>query len=475
MKKYDYDLIVIGGGAAGFVSSKFARGIGKKVAMIEKGRLGGECTNFGCIPSKALIRTANVAHQIARMREFGLESGTPVDLKTDNVMARVRSAVNTVYNGHPAEKFEAQGIAVLFGSPQFTDNHTITLEGRTLTAEKFIIATGSSAFVPPIEGISDVPYLTNENVFEMDSLPRSLIALGGGPIGMELAAAFNRLGVEVTVVEMLDRVLFREDRELAEMLVRRLEAEGLKFVTSAQAVKISQSDGNIVMTVRRGEQTRDIRAEKVLVAVGRKANVEGLGLERARIKYSNKGIVTDRTLRTTAENIFACGDVAGPYQFSHMAEYQAVLACTNAFLPVKRKADYTHVVWTTFTDPELAHAGLTEDEARERHGDGISVYRYNYRSMDRAVTDAEEYGMSKYVCARSGRLVGIHILGSHATEVMHEAQLAKTLGIPFAKIRSVIHSYPSYSDAVYQPSKVHAVEKLQNNFFVKVAKKLLSK
>jgi len=474
MAKFDYDLLVLGGGAAGLVSSKLARGFGKSVAVIEKGKLGGECTNFGCIPSKALIRSAKAAHELKHLDTLGLRTEAPVAINTGGVMRHVRSIVEKVYNTHLPESFKALGIDLSFGEPQFADNHTVVMDGKTITANKIIIATGSSPLVPAIEGIDKTPYLTNNTVFSLDALPLSMVVLGGGPIGIELASALNRLGVETTVVEMADRILFREDRELSDMLAGKMRNEGLNIVTSTKAVKLSGDASQITLSVEGNDGIRkDITAQSILIASGRKPNLDGLDLEKAGVSYNSSGIEVDEWLRTTAQNIYACGDVAGPYRFSHMAEYQAVLACSNAFLPVKRRADYRHAIWCTFTDPELAHAGLTEEEARAVHGDAIDVLRFDYSKIDRARTDIEEFGMSKVILDKRGKIIGAHILGMHASEVLHEIQLAKHFNIPFERLWQAIHLYPSYSDVIRQPSKYHYAAKMGNNPIIKLLKKVM--
>jgi len=474
MSKFDYDLLVLGGGAAGLVSSKVARGFGKSVAVIEKGKLGGECTNFGCIPSKALIRTAKAAHELKHLDTLGLATEAPIAINTGGVMRHVRSIVEKVYNTHLPASFKALGIDLSFGDPRFTDNHTVVMDGKTITANKIIIATGSSPLIPSIEGIDKTPYLTNNTVFALDTLPRSLVVLGGGPIGIELASAFNRLGVETTVVEMFDRILFREDRELADMLAGKMRGEGLNIVTSAKAVKLSGDASRIILTVETQDgQRKDITAQSIFIASGRKPNIDGLDLEKAGVRCNKNGIEVDEWLRTAADNIYACGDVAGPYRFSHMAEYQAILACSNAFLLIKRRADYSDVIWCTFTDPELAHAGLTEEEARTAHGDAIKVLRFDYSKIDRARTDIEEFGMSKIILDKKGKIIGTHILGMHASEVLHEIQLAKHFNIPFERIWQAIHLYPSYSDVIRQPSKYQYAAKMGSNPIIKLLKKVM--
>ncbi len=475
MSRYDYDLVVMGAGAAGFVASKLAAGMGKRVAMIEKGRLGGECTNYGCIPSKTLIKLANSWHQMRHARDLGLTVNEilPARIETENALDHVRSVVQKIYDGHPASVFEQVGIKVLFGDAQFRDNHTISINGASISAASFILAMGSSALIPPIEGLQTVSYLTNETIFDLPRLPRSMIVLGGGPIGTELTQALVRLGVDVTIVEMADQILIREDHEVRDLLASRLAAEGVKIRTRTKAVKLSEEHGTTFLTVEDEHGGMDtIAADAVLVAVGRKANVDGLDLQKAGVEYTPRGVKVDDMLRTSSPNIYAAGDVAGPYQFSHMAEYQARIAAQNALLPIRRRANYAHYAWCMFTDPELAHAGLTEQEAREFHGDRVRIYRWSFKDMDRGKTDLEEFGVSKLICDHKFRIIGAHVLGARAGDVIHEAQVAKTLGIPLYKLDSVIHIYPTFTDAVKQPAKLARIDQLRENPVVKLASRL---
>jgi len=474
MAKFDYDLIVIGGGAGGFVSSKLASGLGKRVAMIEKDKLGGECTLYGCIPSKTLIRTSQLAREIRNSKRYGLAIEPHPHINTDCVMPHVRSVVQKVYDSHLPDAFQKLGIDVLFGPPRFVDNHQVELNGKRLSARRFIIATGSSPLIPPIEGLKTIPYLTNETIFSLERLPASLLVLGGGPIGAELASAFNLLGVDVSLVHKYDRILNREDRELTDRLSQKLTEDGMNLLTGCHPQKFSMNEGQITLVLQDSKnQTKEIQAGALLMAIGRKANVEGLDLEKAGIEYTLKGIRTDPTLRTTAPNIYACGDVVGPYRFSHMAEYQAIIATQNALFPFKKRVNYKNVAWCIFTTPEIAHAGLTEEEARKVHGDHIKIYRYEYSHIDRGKTDAAGFGMSKFICDPKGRLLGAHILGARAGEIIHEAQVAKSLGIPFYKLYSVIHIYPTFTDMVKHPAKLCYIDRLQNNPFLKILRRFL--
>lgn len=475
MARYDYDMIAIGAGAGGFVTTKVAAGFGKRVAMIEKKKLGGECTNAGCVPSKALLKAAAVAHQVRHAKDYGIEVPGGPAVTARQAMEYARQAVKKVYDSHPASAFEKLGIDVLFGSPRFLDSHRIELNGRTISSDKFMLCTGSSAFVPPLEGLASVPYYTNENIFEIEALPASLLVLGAGPIGIELASAFSRLGVATTVIEMGPGILPREDRELADKLAGRLASEGLHILTGTRAVTVAHRDSSIVLSVETAGKRSDLAADAILVAVGRKPNVEGLDLEKAGVQYGPKGVMTDAYLRTTAPNIFACGDVVGPYQFSHMTEYQAVTATRNAFLPFRKKTNYDMVAWCTFTDPELAHAGMTEEEARKQFGDRVQIYRWSYGDTDRGRTDRTEFGLAKYIIGPRGRLLGAHILGERAGDIIHEAQLLRHLKLPFSTIAQMIHIYPTYTDVLRQPAKRYYIDRIRNNFFVKLAARMLRK
>lgn len=462
--KYDYDIVVIGGGAAGLVAATGAAGLGAKTAMIEKNRLGGDCTWNGCIPSKALLKSAQVCSLIRRAEEFGLS--TSITPEVMGVMEHVRAVVRKVSTHHPPEVFEKRGIKVIFGEPKFIDNRSIAVGNTVVRAKRFIICTGSRPFIPPIDGLRDGAYLTNENVFDLKVLPRSLIVLGGGPIGAELSQAFCRLGVEVSIVEMLDRLLFREDPEISDILADRLKSEGVKVYAGQKAVKVLKDSKGITLTLEdKGRQRVDISGEQILVAVGRQANVNGLDLEKAKVNYSNKGIAVDANLRTSAANIYACGDAAGPYQFSHTAEYQAIIAVGNALFPFKRKADYNSVPWCTFTDPEVAHLGLTEEEARQKLGGDIRVYRNAYSTNDRAVTDIEEIGLVKVICDKRGAILGAHICGASAGEIIHEYVLAKSSGLKIGAVSSAIHIYPTISQSAKHAADNYYFDLMKSGWF----------
>ncbi len=474
--KFDYDCIVIGGGGAGLTAAKFARGVGKKVALLEKqDRLGGECTWTGCIPSKTLIHTAHVAHDLKNLERVGLRANNPISFNTNNVLQHVHSVIEDIYTTHTPDVLRSEGVDVLFGDAQFVDAHTIILNGKQLRAKKFIITTGSSPFVPPIEGMDSVNYLTNETIFSLKELPKSLIILGGGAIGSELSSALNRLGVEITVIEMQERILMHEDAELVEHVTKQFKQEGVRLMTGMRATKVEPHNNQIVVTcVDQQSNPTQVQADQLLVAVGRRPNIQGLQLEKAGVQTNKRGIVVDNYLRTTTKNIFACGDVVGPYLFSHMAWYQAVIAARNAFIPIfKKKVNYDNVVWCTFAAPELATLGLTGEKARAEYGDAIKIYRYEYKHIDRGHTDNALNGLLKVICDKKGYIIGGGIVGARAGELLHELQLAKTKGIKFLAIESVIHAYPTFSDLIWYSARKAYAQELENNWFVKLAKKFL--
>lgn len=472
--KYDYDIIIIGGGPAGLVASKLAAGLGKKVALIEKDRLGGDCTLYGCVPTKALIATANYVHYAKEVGPFGCVVDTSC-LDTEKVLKQVQAIVEEIYSGHTPEVLANEGITVLKGAPEFIDKNRITLQGKTLSAKKFLITTGSRPFIPPIEGLEAVPYFTNKNFFTLKKLPKSLLILGGGPIGVEFSGCLQRLGTQVTIIERSDRILPREDEEMIPLVTKTLQDDGVTLKTGLTAVKALKSEQGISLECvdSKGEKTT-LSAEQLLLAVGRSPNIEELALEKAGVSYTKRGITVSNTLQTTAKNIYAAGDVVGPYLFSHMAEYQASLATRNALIPVfKQKVNYKQAVWVTFTDPELASAGLTEKAAREKYGDSIKVYRSYYKNYDRPRTDNRREGMAKIICDKKGYIIGTHIYGARAGDLIGEVQLGTYYNLKFSSFYKVIHPYPTYTDVIWQASKKAYIESLKNNWFLKIVRWLL--
>lgn len=473
--KFQYDLIVLGGGAGGFVSALFAVGLGKKVLVIEKKHLGGECTHSGCVPSKSLLKAAHKIHDIKSISKFGIQANIS-DINTDGALSYTRDIISNVYEEHTADKLEAQGVDVVMGAASFKDYHTIEVNGKNYTSSKFMITTGSSPVVPPVAGFENIDYLTNETIFKLEKIPVSMLIIGAGPIGIEMAVAFNRLGSKVTVIERGNGILPRDDYELVEILRKCLEEEGIIFKTCISVLKAEQNGHVVSLTLETEKGNEILTSEKVLAATGRKANVGGLDLDSVQVKYTQRGIEVDNTMRTSVKNIYACGDVTGSFQFSHMAEYGAKTAIINAFFPIKKTTDYSSVPWCTFSDPELAHTGMLEKEAVEKYGkNNIYIYRYNFSNMDRAKTESNTIGMSKIITDKKGYIIGASILGERAGEIIHTIQYLKSLKIPLYKAYQVIHIYPTYMDVIKMPARDSYLDKINNNILVKVLKMLKGK
>lgn len=462
--KYDFDVVVIGGGAGGLFAASVANTLGAKTALLEKKRLGGDCTWFGCMPSKAILKSAGVANLLKRYSKFGLEIDGNFHLNPGKALMYVRDVVEEISTHHPAEVFEKRGIRVIFGPPQFMDKNTIELNGKRITSKKFIISTGSHPTIPPIEGLECIEYLTNENVFGLNKLPQSLIVLGGGPIGVELSQALNRLGVKIYIVEMMDRVLFREDKEASQILEDKLKEEGIQILSGKKAVKIDKQSGLVHVTLEGKDKNQErISAENVLVAVGRAPNLEGLSLEKADVEFTKQGIKVNSYLETSNKDIFACGDVVGPYMFSHVASYQAQVCVRNALFKrlAWQKANYQNVAWATFTEPELSHLGQTEEEAKELYKN-IKVYKTQYSSSDRAITDSEKEGLIKIITDNKGYILGAHIVGAQASEIIQGFLIAKSLRMPLSKLSSPLFIYPTLSELIKKTAAKPLVEKMNN-------------
>ena len=438
--RYEFDMVVIGGGAAGLTAAGMAAALGAKTALIEAQKLGGDCTWYGCVPSKSLLRSAKVAHEMRAAGRYGL---SPADIDHDfsRVMERVHSIRNHIYEEADAPpNFEKLGVEVIAGRARFLDPHALEVQSngevRKLTSRYFVVATGSSPRMPRLETDGSVPVMTNETLFDLEKRPQHLLVLGAGPIGIEMAQAFQRLGSSVTVAGDGSGILRRDDRELAEMLREHLTCEGIRFLFGVEIVRIEKG----AAWTASGER---IEADAVLAAVGRTANVEKLQIEKAGVQSNEKGIEVNRRCQSSVSHIYAAGDVAGRYLFTHMAEHMAKVAVTNAILHVPARIDERHVVWTTFTDPELAHVGATEAELKHNATD-YSVYRFPFMQLDRAITDSELTGMVKILADVRGRILGASILGSHAGEMIGEYALAMRNGITLRKVSATIHPYPTY-------------------------------
>lgn len=447
---YQYDFIVIGGGSAGLTAAGIGANFGAKTLMIEANKLGGDCTWTGCVPSKTMLHASKLAASIKEAGAFGHKSAKLLDFSA--VLEHVRKVREDVYEeADNPEIFRDMGVEIEFGKAGFIDSHTIAVENEELhsikevTGRYILVATGSKALVPSIKGLNEVPHLTNESIFEVEEQPGRLTIIGGGPIGIEMAQAFQRLGTKVTVFDMLPRILANDDDELAEMLLYRLKKDGVEFELSAAVNKVSQnSNGSIRIHAEINGQKISRDSDALLVAVGRSANFKSLNVEEAGIEFSKQGITVNDRCRTNIKHIYAAGDVTGRYQFTHMSEHMAKVAATNALIKIPMKIDTKHVPWATYTDPELASVGATEKHLNEE-GNSFETYRFPYSKVDRAITDGDTDGMIKIFAKKwNGKILGATIYGKQAGDLISEYALAMKHGVTLRNIADTIHPYPTY-------------------------------
>ncbi|WP_166397897.1 dihydrolipoyl dehydrogenase family protein [Rubrobacter marinus] len=444
----DYDLLVIGGGTAGLVAAAGGASLGAKVALVERDKLGGECLNYGCVPTKALIRSAKVASLMRRAPEFGVRP-VPVEVDFPAVMRRMRAAMEEAGERDSPERFRSLGVDVKLGEEAtFVSPREVSVGGRLLSARSAIVATGSHAKPPPVEGLREAGYLDNVSVLGLQRLPASMVIVGAGPIGTEFAQMFARFGCRVELICSGDNPLPIEEPEVGGAVVRALAADGVNLHRGYRAVSARREDGERVVVARNetGEEV-ELRGEEILVAAGRAPTVDGLGLENAGVEVGKEGLVVDERLQTTAEGIYAAGDITGGPRFTHAAEYMARIALQNALFPIKGKTDFSTVPWTTFTDPEVARVGLTESEAREKH-DGVETYTHDLPDLDRAIVDGEGNGFFKIVTGRRGRILGGHAVAPDAGDVIAEVVLAMRKGLPITDLSRTVHVYPTISEGV---------------------------
>jgi pyruvate/2-oxoglutarate dehydrogenase complex dihydrolipoamide dehydrogenase (E3) component len=440
--KPEFDLCVIGGGAAGLTVAAGGAALGAKVVLVEKHRLGGDCLYYGCVPSKSLLHAAKVAHTARRARRFGVECSTPV-VHLSEAMRYVRDVITDIEPNDSPERFRRLGVEVIFGAGEFTDPRTFRVNGRDLTAKNFVLATGSRPALPDIPGLTSAPYLTNETVFDLREPVPSLMILGAGPIGVEMAQAFARLGSKVTLVQRGTHILPREDADLARVVADRLSAEGVTLHLGCAPLRVEGVQGDLRLRVKPAQGSeRALCSTHLLLAIGRTANVEHLGLERAGVRMDHGRVATDRRLRTGNKRIYACGDVVGSYQFTHVAEHHAGVVLRNALFHLPAKVEQRVIPWCTFTDPELARVGLSETEAKRR-GIRHRIYTFPFHDIDRARAEDETQGFAKLITAPNGRLLGAALVGTRAGELIHEYALALSKNMKAADLSKVIHVYPT--------------------------------
>ena len=435
-----YDIAVIGAGSAGLTAARFAARLGKRVALVEANRVGGDCTWTGCVPSKALLHAAKVAHTVRNANRYGISArDQQVDFAA--AMGWVKGAVKEVFALETPEMLRSEGINVLEGRAEFQDARTLAVGQQEISARHFLICTGAAPFVPPIPGIDDTPYLTYETFWDLRALPDRLVIIGGGPIGCELAQACQRLGSRVTLVEATDRLLPNDEPEAGQIVAQALRREGICLRLSSPVESVERNGHGTSIVVNAGGAK--IKGDALLVAVGRRARIDGLGLERAGIEHSPRGIAVDDSLRTSVKHIYAAGDCAGGFQFTHYAGFQGAMAVRNMLLPGRSKGRPEHPPWATFTDPEVAHTGYTEEQARQRFGDKVRVSMLPMAHVERSVTEDATDGFIKVVQRSHGETLGATVVGPWAAETLQAWTLAGDNGLKMADVARTMQAYPS--------------------------------
>jgi dihydrolipoamide dehydrogenase len=448
-KKFDYNLIVIGAGSAGLVTSYIASALKAKVALIEKHKMGGDCLNTGCVPSKALIRSAKILHYAKRSKEFGINKMSS-EYDFAEIMERVQKVIAKVEPHDSVERYTKLGVNCFQGEAKIRSPFEVEINGKILTTKNIVVATGAKPFVPPIPGIELVNYYTSDTIWSIREIPKRLLILGGGPIGCELAQCLNRFGANVTQVQSSARILNREDLDVSEFITEQFRKEGVNVLLNHRGVRIEIENKNKFLICDNLGTEKKIEFDQILFALGRKANVSGFGVEELGVEISKTGTIeVDSFLRTNIPNIYVAGDAAGPYQFTHCAAHQAWYASVNAlFSPLKSfKADYSIIPWCTFTDPEVAHVGLSEQTAKEKNIN-YEVTKYELDDLDRAIADSEDKGFIKVLTKKgTDKILGVTIVGNHAGDLLAEYVLAMKHNIGLNKILNTIHTYPTMAEA----------------------------
>jgi len=437
------DICVIGAGSAGLSVAAGAAQMGASTVLIEKHKMGGDCLNTGCVPSKALLAAAHAAHAMKQAADFGVHAGDP-RVESSEVYDHIRNTIATIEPNDSIERFEGLGVQVIQGEGRFAGPNKVVAGDTAITARRVVIATGSRAFVPPIPGLDSVAYHTNETIFDATRLPEHLVIIGGGPIGIELAQAHQHLGSKVTVLELFS-VMPKDDPELVAVVRHQLETDGVNVIEGVKINAVEATASGIRVNLERNGETRTIDGSDLLIAAGRVANVDGLELEKAGIRYSSKGIDVDPRLRTSNKKTFAIGDVAGGFQFTHVAGYHAGIVIKNALFRLPAKADHSTVPWVTFTTPELAQIGLTEEQARKAHGE-IRILRWPFHENDRAQAERKTDGLIKVITTPKGEILGCGIVGPAAGELIQTWVLAMTQNLKIGDVAQMIAPYPTLGE-----------------------------
>jgi pyruvate/2-oxoglutarate dehydrogenase complex dihydrolipoamide dehydrogenase (E3) component len=446
MAHYDFDMGILGAGAAGLTVAAGAAQVGAKVLLVEKSdRLGGDCLYYGCVPSKTLIKTAQVYHLMREAGRFGLPVVQVPRPIYSEIAARIQSVIAAIQQHDSPERFCALGVMVEYGPSTFVDDHSILLNGKRLSAKYWVIATGSSAAAPPIPGLAETGFITNREIYSLDRLPASMVIIGGGPIGVEFAQAFSRLGTRVAVVESFGQILNNDDRDMADMVMDVLRGEGVEFFLDSAVTAVGSHGVEKEVTFTQGTQTRTVRGEVLLVATGRKANLEDIGLEAAGVERDKKGLRLDDRLRTTQKHIFGAGDVTGTYQFTHAAGYEGTIVLTNAMFHLPRKARYAYMPWVTYADPELASIGMNEKSARAA-GVDYRVWSEEFSRNDRSLAEGQTTGKIKVLLDDKGHPIGVQILGPEAGDLLAEWVTVMNGRVKLSTLASAVHPYPTLGE-----------------------------
>ncbi len=446
MANYDFDIGIMGGGAAGLTVAAGAARAGAKALLVEKDeRLGGDCLHYGCVPSKTLIKTAQVYHQVRNARQFGLPEVAIQRPDYRKIAARIESVISTIQKHDSEERFCNLGAKVEHGEATFVDDHAISLDGKRYSARNWVIATGSSAAIPPIEGIRETPYITNKEIFSLEKLPESMVIIGGGPIGIEFAQAFARLGTKVTIVEFLGQILNADDSDMTDIVKGVLEGEGVEFHLGAAVQSMRNVGEEREVTFKKGDGIKSVRAETVLVATGRRVNLEGLGLEGIGVALDRRGLKLDERLRTSQAHIYGAGDVTGTYQFTHAAGYEGGIVLSNAIFHFPRKVSYTYLPWVTYTDPELASIGMNEKSAKAK-GINYKVWSEEFANNDRSLAEGERTGKIKMLLDEKEKPIGVQILGPQAGELLAEWVAVMNGNMKLSTLASAVHPYPTLGE-----------------------------
>jgi pyruvate/2-oxoglutarate dehydrogenase complex dihydrolipoamide dehydrogenase (E3) component len=461
MADYDFDIGILGGGSAGLTVASGSAQLGARTLLVEREKeLGGDCLHFGCVPSKTLIRTAHVYHLIKQAVDFGLP---PVDVKPvdfQEVTKRIQSVIRTIQKHDSEERFCKLGVRVEFGEARFLDDHAIRLDGKTYSAKIWVIATGSSPAVPPIPGLDKTPHITNREIFSLERLPASMIVLGAGPIATEMAQAFSRLGTRVTVVQRSDQILTKEDRDMADEVMGVLENDGVRFTLGASVVHTKDLGKEREVVLKTGDNNVvTLKAETVLVAMGRSANLSGLELERTGVVFDRKGLTLDQRMRTNHRHIYGAGDVTGGYQFTHAAGYEGGIVISNAIFHLPKKVDYTFLPWCTYTDPELASIGMNEKRAKAA-GIAYSVWTEHFKDNDRSLAEGERIGKIKMLLDEKEKPIGIQILGPRAGDLVSEWVAVMGGKVKLSTLASAVHPYPTLGEINKRVAGTFLSEKL---------------